>query len=99
MDMIDFLMEGGMVRTSSGHKVEINDVVPHDEFPIRGTIHWLSGHESIMQWDISGYPKDRRTHYGLNIVPVIPVTTYKPLDKKLSDYKDYQDLIEQTTKN
>lgn len=71
MNILDFIMNGGTVKTSAGHNVKINDIVVTDQYGVKGSVVWNNGHESELEWDETGYPQDRRTHHCLNLVPVV----------------------------
>ena len=99
MNILDFIMNGGVVKTSAGHVVTLVNVLPEQKFGIKGEVNWANGHKSEFEWDEDGYPEDRRTHHCLNLVPVIPVTTYHSISNKLLEkYDSYESLYVNETK-
>lgn len=99
MNILDFIMNGGVVKTSAGHIVTLANVLPEEKFGIKGEVNWANGHKSELEWDENGYPEDRRTHHCLNLVPVIPVTTYHSIStKSLEKYDSYESLFTNETR-
>ena len=95
MNLVDFLMYGGVTKTAAGHIVTLSDIKPDEKYPIKGAVNWKNGHQSELEWDENGYPEDRRTHHQLNLVPVISVLHLYPLSNKvLEQYDDFTTLWE-----
>lgn len=91
MNILDFIMNGGVVKTSAGHIVTLVDIKPEQKFGIKGEVNWANGHKSSLEWDENGYPEDRRTYHCLNLIPVIPITNYHSVSNELLEkYDSYE---------
>lgn len=95
MNLFEFITCGGLVKTAAGHIVTLTDVNPNEKFGIKGMVNWVGGHKSEMEWDVEGFPEDRRTHHGLNLLPVVSVTKYQSIPmSSLKNYDSFSDLRE-----
>lgn len=99
MNLVDFLMYGGVTKTAAGHAVTLSDIKPDEKYPIKGAVNWRNGHQSELEWDENGYPEDRRTYHCLNLVPVISIfQQYSLSNKVLKNYDDFTTLFETESK-
>jgi hypothetical protein len=81
MDVVEYLKQGGKCRSKSGHDF-ILDSIKYEEYPIRG---WLLMGKFYYpcKWTENGEPHNLPYTHSLDLVPVIPITTYKMVNKKL----------------
>ena len=71
------------LKTASGDKILITQIVYNDKYPIRGNIiHAGINHISSCQWDEHGYPHNLPTTHGLNLIPYIAKTVFKKISKE-----------------
>lgn len=91
MDMVEYLKQGGKCKSKSGHFF-ILDCIKHEEYPIRG---WLLMDDFYYpcKWNENGEPHNLPYTHSLDLMPVIPITSYKMVDKKLlSQYNNIRDF-------
>lgn len=99
MNILDFIKNGGKVRTASGQKVSIESFSSDTSYPITGFISWPNNHKSRLEWNVDGQPKDLVTHKCLNLVPIIPLTRYYSISNSvLKNYDNFEELISEQTK-
>nr|QMP83178.1 MAG: hypothetical protein [Caudoviricetes sp.] len=95
MNILEFIQNGGKVRTASGQKVSIESYSSGDNsYPIIGFVFWPNNHKSKLEWNNDGQPKDLVTHKCLNLVPTIPITKHYSIPTSiLKDYDNFEELI------
>ena len=95
MNIVDYVKGGGKCKSKSGHWF-ILDCVKYEEYPIRG---WLLMGDFYYpcKWNENGEPHNLPYTHGLDLIPVVPVTTYKMVDKKILSNCDTMSEFEYAT--
>lgn len=95
MTIVDYLKQGGKCKSKAGHDFVL-DCIKYEKYPIKG---WLviNNEEYPYEWTENGEPHNLPYTHCLDLVPVIPVTTYKMVDKKIllecDDIRDFYDKV------
>jgi len=83
MNIADYIKQGGKCKSKSGHWF-ILDSIKYEKYPIKGWLLMNDGkYYYPCRWDEDGVPHNLPYTHGLELMPVIPVTTYRMVDKKL----------------
>jgi hypothetical protein len=97
MNMLDYVLSGGMVSTEAGWDVKLNliEITEDADFALFGEITAPNGTKLNYRWDKDGLVENASGNHGLSLVPFrygSPPKIY--LDKnKLKDYNNLEDFI------
>lgn len=99
MNIADYVKKGGKCKSKSGHWF-ILDCVKYEEYPIKGWLLVNNGtHYLPCRWTEDGVPHNLPYTHGLDLIPVVPVTTYKMVDKKILSNCDTMSEFEYATQD
>jgi hypothetical protein len=96
MNIFDYVQQRGSCKVACGWDFKLGYTILSEEekYRIVGYVILPNGHQSMYRWTVDGEIENPAHNNGLNLVPCIPVTTYKSIDpEKLSGYNKIQDFI------
>lgn len=96
MNIFDYVQGLGKCKVACGWDFRLGYTILDDneKYRIVGYVTNPNGHQSMYRWTIDGEIENPACNNGLNLVPCIPITTYKTIDpKKLSEYNKVQDFV------
>lgn len=92
MNILEYIKQGGTCKSKAGHFVRILQTDFEEEYPIKGQIV-MNKFDYDCKWTKEGTPHNLPLTHCLDLVPVIPVITYKSVNKgKLSKYDNIDDF-------
>ena len=95
MNIFDYVQGCGKLKCACGwdFKLAYTILDENAKYRIAGYVITPNGHQSMYRWTIDGEVENPASNNGLNLVPCIPITTYKSVDpKRLSEYNKIQDF-------
>jgi len=95
MNMFDYVQQCGKCKVACGWDFKLGYTILDEtqKYRIVGYIIMPNGHQSMYRWTVDGQIENPAQNNGLNLVPVIPITTYKAVDPSLlSGYNKIQDF-------
>lgn len=97
MNILEYIENGGTVKTSSGHFVDC--YLSDDEvYPIHGNVKDFGsfGFKYFCRWTADGIPENLPTTHGLDLNPTLERIVYDIFSRKeLSKYESIFELKEQ----
>ena len=92
--VFDFLNAGGKCKTACGWDFKICWLNKESDYPICGYVVYSNNDQMMYKFDVNGFPEKLPITHGLNLIPVVPITTYRMIDmKKMDNFDKVQDLI------
>ena len=96
MNLLEYIKQGGKCKSNAGHWFVLSGFDEGEEYPINGFLI-INNKSYPYKWTENGIPHNLPYTHGLDLVPVIEVSSYKSVSKKLlSEYEfidDFQDDI------
>lgn len=94
VNILDIVNAGGKLRTAAGWDVDICYVNKEVDHCICGYVSSPNGMKNLHKWDKDGKPQNLPLTHGLNLIPVVPITTYHMIDpKQMKQFDKVQDLM------
>lgn len=81
MNILEYIKHGGKCKSKSGHWFRLKEFVS-GPYPISGFLV-INGKSYPYSWSEDGSPENLPYTHGLDLMPVIPVTHYKMVNKNL----------------
>mgnify|MGYP006301201215 CR=1 FL=1 len=92
MNLLEYVKQGGRCKSKSGHWFTPSEMPGNGEYPIKGYLT-INGKSYYYEWTEDGSPHNLPYTHGLDLMPVIKVTSYRMVDKDiLSRYMHLMDF-------
>ena len=92
--VFDFLNAGGNCKTACGWDFKICWLNKESDYPICGYVVYSNNDQMMYKFDVNGFPEKLPITHGLNLIPVVPIITYRMIDmKEMDNFDKVQDLI------
>lgn len=93
MNILDYILNGGSCKSKSGHWFHLDRINSNQEYPISGWLH-INDNFYRYNWNENGVPENLPYTHGLDLMPVITITSYKMLTlEELSNYNSIKELV------
>lgn len=93
MNMLEYIRNGGLCRSASGHDFVLSGFEKGSKYPVKGFL-LMNNYNYPCEWTEDGVPHNLPYSHGLNLMPVIPVVTYKMVSNQLlSRYMNIEDFL------
>lgn len=96
MNIFEFVTkyQEAKVSTAAGHPVTITEVIPEDNYPLRGYAVFPNNFKFKCQWNVHGRPYNLPLNHGMDLIALIPKVTYQivPTDK-FNNAKTLEELL------
>lgn len=95
MNIQEFIQQGGKCRAKAGYDFILDEFDPNDYWCIVGKLQTTYNYKIKCKWDKHGVPQGLPYTHGLDLLPVIPITTYKMIKlETLAKFDKIEDLME-----
>ena len=81
MKLIDFIKDGGLCKSKSGHWFKLTGF-DDSEYPIIGCLS-INGRQYQYKWNEDGTPHNLPYTHGLDLMPVVKEVSYRMVNKSI----------------
>lgn len=82
MNILEYVKNGGVCKSKSGHFFVLNGIENGAEYPITGYLQ-MENYKYPCKWTENGVPHNLPYSHGLDLMPVISIVSHKMIDKEI----------------
>lgn len=99
MNILEYIQQGGKCRAKAGYDFILDEFDFEDYWCIIGRLETAYNYKIKCRWNKDGVPRGLPYTHGLDLMPVIPIVTYKMIKvETLAKYNNIDDMIDDVGK-
>ena len=92
MNILEYIKDGGKCKSFANNWFILSEIDEEHEYPIKGFL-LINGKSYPYRWTKEGVPHNLPYTHGLNLMPVVEITTYKSVSaSELLKYDNREDF-------